>query len=215
MTITWLGQACFKIETGVTTIIIDPYDAKVGFALPQCSADLVLMTHGHFDHANSAAFPDAKRIITEPGEYQFDEIKIKGISTFHDAVQGAMRGLNTMYAIRAEGLCLLHMGDFGEMEMRPETLQEVGAVDILMIPVGGTYTIDGAQAAMVARQILPKIIIPMHYLTPGLTIPLAGPEVFLESIEARETMSQEQLSITQETIVGKHEEVVVLVRRQE
>lgn len=215
MTITWLGQACFKIQSGSTIIIIDPYDAKIGFELPRCHADIVLVTHGHFDHANSAAFPDAKHVITGPGEYNLDGILVRGVQTYHDAVQGQQRGLNTIYKIEIEGMSLLHMGDFGETEVRPETLETIGAIDILMIPVGGTYTLDGAQAASIAKQIDPKIIIPMHYLTPGLSIPLAGPELFLTTMGTEGTKPQEKLEVTKETIAGRRQEVILLVRNQE
>lgn len=212
MRITWLGQACFRIQTESATIVIDPYDEKVGFVLPKFLADLVLVTHGHFDHANSAAFPDAKKNITEPGEYQFDNIAIKGISTFHDAVQGQQRGMNTMYKIEADGISLLHMGDFGEMELRPETLQEIGGADILMLPVCGTYTIDGAQAAHVERQVNAAITIPMHYLIEGLAIPLDSNKTFLDAMENKDIQTLNELEITRESLAQIVNRVIVLSR---
>lgn len=212
MTITWLGQACFKIQTRATTIIIDPYDAKVGFELPKCHADIVLVTHGHFDHANSAAFQDAQHVITEPGDYDLDGIAVKGISTYHDAVQGRERGLNTIYTIESEGLTLLHMGDFGETEVRLETIEAVGHIDILMIPVGGTYTIDGAQAALISKQINSKIVIPMHYLIEGLVIPLDGNSLFLDTSEGADIQHLSELEITKKDLNQVVNKIIVLSR---
>lgn len=210
MRITWLGQACFKIKTESATIVIDPYDEKIGFALPKFPADLVLITHGHFDHANSAAFHDAKKIIAEPREYQFDNIAIKGISTFHDAVQGRQRGVNTIYKIESEGISLLHMGDFGESEMRTETLLEIGSIDILMLPIGGTYTIDGSQAAHIARQVNAAIAIPMHYLIEGLVIPLDGNQPFLDAWENADIQTMSELDIKKENLTQITSKVIVL-----
>ncbi len=210
MIIHWLGQACFKIQTANKTLIIDPYDEKIGFTLPKIDADIILMTHSHYDHSNSAAFPSATTIIKEPGEYTVDDITIKGIQTFHDDVGGQKRGLNTIYRIESEGVSLLHMGDFGESELRSETLESIGAVDILMIPVGGTYTIDGIQAAEMAKKIDAKIVIPMHYFIPGLTIPLDNAEQFLHTMGASNAESQQFLEITKESILEMKQGVVVL-----
>ncbi len=210
MIIHWLGQACFKIQTANKTLIIDPYDEKIGFALPRINADIVLMTHSHYDHSNSVAFPNAATVIQEPGEYSVDNITIKGIQTFHDDVGGQKRGLNTIYKIECEGVSLLHMGDFGESELRQDTLDAIGSVDILMIPVGGTYTIDGAQAAACVKKIGAKITIPMHYFIPGLNILLSNSEQFLDAMEASNAEPQQFLEITKESLLKKKQNVVVL-----
>ena len=210
MIIHWFGQACFKIQTAHKILIIDPYDEKIGFTLPKVNADIVLMTHSHFDHSNSGAFSSATTIIKEPGEYAVDDIAIKGVQTFHDDVGGQKRGLNTIYKIESEGISLLHMGDFGESELRQETLDAIGSVDILMIPVGGTYTIDGAQAAACAKKIDAKITIPMHYFIPGLTIPLDNAEQFLHTMGTSNTEHQQFLEITKESFLENKQDVVVL-----
>ncbi len=212
MIIHWLGQACFKIQTAHKTLIIDPYDEKIGFSLPKIDADVVLITHSHYDHSNSAAFPNATTVIQEPGEYIVDDIAIRGVQTFHDDVGGQKRGLNTIYKIESEGVSLLHMGDFGESELRQETLDVIGSVDILMIPVGGIYTVDGVQAATIAKNIGAKITIPMHYFIPGLNIPLSNSEQFLHTMEAPDAESQKYFEVTKESLVHKNHNVVVIER---
>ncbi len=210
MIITWLGQACFKIQSKDKILIIDPYDEKIGFSLPKIDADIVLMTHSHYDHSNSAAFPSAKVVIQEHGEYALGDVTVKGIQTFHDDVGGQKRGLNTMYKIESEGITLLHMGDFGELEVRQETLTEIGIVDILMIPVGGTYTIDGAQAATCAKQIGAKIVIPMHYFIQGLKISLSNAEQFLQTMGVSNSAPQHFLKITKESLTGMDKSIILL-----
>ncbi|MEK7648289.1 MAG: MBL fold metallo-hydrolase [Patescibacteria group bacterium] len=212
MIITWLGQACFEIQSGNTTIIIDPYDEKIGFKLPVCNPDILLITHAHYDHSNVKAFPATATVIDKPGEYTSGNISVRGIQAFHDNVQGAQRGLNTIYRIELEGVSLVHMGDFGEENIRPETLEAIGNVDILMIPVGGTYTIDGAQAAVIAKKIAAPITIPMHYFIPGLNIQLADASSFLEHMGVPGSTPHDELKITQEDFKKDSQEVIVLSR---
>ncbi len=203
MTITWYGQSCFRLEAREGVVAIDPFDKTIGLAPPRFHADLLLVTHAHPDHANAAAIPARSRgetaipagqgrgsenqwLITGPGEYELSGLAIQGIPTFHDPKGGHERGLNTAFrmAIASEGIVLAHLGDFGEEAMRAETLEALGDVDILMIPVGGTYTIDGQTAAKVVRQIEPRMVIPMHYALPGLSIKLAPVESFLNAYGA-------------------------------
>ncbi len=210
MIITWLGQACFKIQSNDKALIIDPYDESIGFSLPKIDADILLMTHSHYDHSNSAAFPGTSTIIKDLGEYEVDGIAITGIPTFHDDVGGQKRGLNTVYKIESEGVSLLHMGDFGESELRLETLESIGSIDVLMIPVGGTYTLDGTQAADVAKKIGARITIPMHYFIKGLNILLSNADQFLKAMGAPDAKPQQYLEISKELLEGKKQDVVLL-----
>lgn len=192
MTITWYGQSCFKIETRETILAIDPFSRDIGLAPPRFHADLVLVTHQHHDHNNiSAISPRLPKdeangskkelmAIDGPGEYEIRGLAITGIPTFHDSRQGQDRGPNTVFRIEAEGMVFVHLGDFGESAPREETLDAIGNTDILAVPVGGTYTIDGAAAAKVVNKIEPRIVIPMHYALPGLKAKLAPLENFLK-----------------------------------
>lgn len=212
MVITWLGQACFKIQSGDLTLVIDPYSKEIGLTPPRFRADIVLVTHAHYDHSNAESLTGEPFVITGPGEYETKGVSVRGIETFHDASQGKERGMNTMFRIDIEDISILHMGDFGEPDMRAETLEDAGDIDILMIPVGGTYTIDAPHAAKIVQQIEPHIIIPMHYKIPGLKIALDGVEPFLKEMGAAKTEPQEKLTIKKKDLAGIVEGHTVLLR---
>lgn len=197
MTITWYGQSCFKIETREAILAIDPFSKDIGLAPPRFHADLVLVSHQHHDHNNVAAItlrsakesgvnsdPEELTVIAGPGEYEVKGLAISGIPTFHDSRQGAERGPNTVFRIETEGIAIAHMGDFGESSIREETLGALGNIDVLMVPVGGTYTIDAEAAAKAVKKIEPRIVIPMHYALAGLKIKLAPAENFLKEYGA-------------------------------
>lgn len=212
MVITWLGHACFKIQSGETVIVVDPYAKEVGLTPPRFRADIVLVTHPHYDHSNKETLTGDPFIITDPGEYETRGVYIQGIQTFHDTVEGKERGLNTIYKIECEGIRLLHLGDFGEKEMRSETLEDIGTIDILMTPVGGKYTIDGEGATRVVHQIEPQFVIPMHYKIPGLKIAIDGVEPFLKEMGATKIEAQEKFTIKKRDIAEKEKTEVVLLK---
>lgn len=212
MVITWYGQSCFKIQSGELTIVTDPFSKEIGLTPPRFRADVVLVSHNHDDHNNADSLSGEPFLIRSPGEYEIKGIYVHGISTFHDASEGQERGLNTMYLIEAEGLRILHMGDFGENEMRSETLDRIGSVDILMIPVGGTYTITGDQAAKIVKDIEPKFLIPMHYNIPGLKIALADVAEFLKEIGNPQAPSQEKLTIKKKEVNEDDKTQIVLLK---
>ncbi|MBI2637639.1 MAG: MBL fold metallo-hydrolase, partial [Candidatus Sungbacteria bacterium] len=164
MVITWYGQSCFKLQSGELVGVIDPFSRDIGLTPPRFRADFLVITHDHMDHNNAESIPEENLVIVKgPGEYDAKGVFIKGIQTYHDSKEGKERGLNTIYVIEMEGIKICHMGDFGEGEVRQETLDAIGDVDILLIPVGGTYTIDAEEASRVVSQIDPRIVIPMHY----------------------------------------------------
>ncbi len=211
MVITWYGQACFKIQSGDTVVAIDPFGKEIGLTSPRFRADVALVTHAHPDHANTNSLGGGPFIISGPGEYEVKGVNVIGIETFHDSSSGAMRGKNTLYVIDMEEIRLLHMGDFGESELRTETLDAVGDVDIVMIPVGGTYTIDGKAAAKIVRQIEPAYAIPIHFRIPGLALALEPADAFLKEMGAAGNSPQEKLVIRRKDIVpGKKTEIIIL-----
>lgn len=212
MVITWYGHACFKIQSGETVFVIDPFAKDIGLTPPRFRADVVMVTHEHADHNNSAALGGEPFLISGPGEYEIKGVRIQGIETFHDAVSGKERGKNTVYRITVEGVTLLHMGDFGEAEIRNETLEEVGEVNVLMIPVGGKYTIDAAQAEKVVRAVAPAYVIPMHYKIPGLVFPLDPVDVFLKEMGASGVTPQEKFLIKEKDLAEEKNTEIVLLR---
>ncbi|MDR1568916.1 MAG: MBL fold metallo-hydrolase [Oscillospiraceae bacterium] len=168
MEILYFGHACFVVKTKSGTVICcDPFDASVGYPVFDIAADAVTISHGHHDHnAIERVRPNkgGLDVFDEPREYQLPGVTIRGFSSYHDDVQGAKRGENIMFMIEADALKALHLGDLGH-ELDGDTLRAIGSVDVLMIPVGGYYTIDAAQAERVARSIAPGYIVPMHYRT--------------------------------------------------
>src|SRR3989344_2890377 len=175
MKISWAGQSCFEISVSPSkevsaTIVIDPFDEKIGLKLPNMEADVVLISHAHHDHNNAKGIKGNPMVIDGPGEYEVRGVFIKGIDSFHDDVNGKERGKNTMYAIEAEDIKICHLGDFGQKQLTDEQLDAIGHVDVLMIPVGGEYTISSSEAQKVIGQIEPRMIIPMHYALPKLTV---------------------------------------------
>ncbi len=209
MTITWYGQSCFKIDTREATLAIDPFSKEIGLVPPRFQAAGVLITHAHPDHANAGAIAGEPRLIAGPGEYELKGVAIRGIPTFHDAHQGKERGLNTAFRIEADGITLAHLGDFGEPNMSEETAEALGDIDILLIPVGGTYTIDGATAAQIAHRIEPAIVIPMHYRLPGLKVKLAPVEEFLKAYGTSKPEELEKLTVRKKDLADGAGRVVV------
>lgn len=165
MEIKYLGHSCFLINTKTATLVVDPFDEKaVGFPMPKVSADIVLVTHQHPDHNNTSSVSGNPFLIGGPGEYEVKDVKIDGIPGYHDSDNGKQRGKNTVYQIRAEGMSILHCGDLGH-PLTDKQLEYIGNVDILLVPVGGTYTMGPEEAGSLVSQVEPKIIIPMHYKT--------------------------------------------------
>jgi L-ascorbate metabolism protein UlaG (beta-lactamase superfamily) len=205
MTISWYGQACFRIESKDVRVLIDPFSAKIGLRAPRINDQIILVTHDHHDHNNVEDVGAETFVIRGPGEYEKSGVQIVGVNSYHDNVQGAERGLNTIYILKMEDIRICHLGDLGQHELTDEQISLIGSVDILMVPVGGKYTIDGTEASAIVKQIDPKIIIPMHYKVSGLTIEgLEGPQTFLKEIgikpEEVETLKIQAKNLPQEEI---------------
>jgi len=203
MDIYWYGQACFKIKGKSASLLIDPYDPEMmGFKAPKPSdmeVDMVLKTHDHPDHNNLKIAQGSPVEIIGPGEYEVKGVTVNGVSVFHDKSNGSERGKNTVYHILMDGLHIVHCGDLGHT-FTEEQLEEIGDCDILMVPVGSVYTIDGKDAAEVVSELEPRIIIPMHYGIEGMKFNLEGPEVFLKEMGAEGIVPQPKLSITKDKL---------------
>lgn len=178
MKISYIGHSCFLFETHAgTRIAIDPFDG-IGWKMPRIRAGYVCCTHGHFDHAYTGGVEGARKIITSEGEYQCGDAKIVGIPSFHDDAGGARRGKNMIYKLSADGATVCHMGDIGQAPSEA-LLAAIGSPDVLLIPVGGTYTVDAAGAFAYVRAIRPKAVVPMHYKTDDCTLDIAPADEFL------------------------------------
>ena len=185
MNITWLGQSCFKIEEKVNgnlvTVITDPYDKTIGLRLPKTKANLITVSHNENDHNNVEAILGLEEndpfIIDRSGEYEYKGIFVNGIGSFRDKKEMEGLGKSVMFRIEIGGISVLHCGDLGT-KLSDAQLEKIGEVDILLIPVGGTYTLNAKDAAEVVRQVEPRLVVPMHYKIPGLDLDIADVKAF-------------------------------------
>lgn len=184
MDIYWFGQSCFKIKGKNASLLIDPFKADfTGLKFPKdLEATVVLSTHSHEDHNNISDVMGHPLVIAGAGEYEISGISVNGISTFHDNRKGALRGKNTIYHIFLDGINFLHLGDLGHLLSEEQTSLIDTDIDVLMIPIGGVYTLDAKEAAKEVAELEPKIVIPMHYQIPGLKFELGGLEPFLKEM---------------------------------
>ena len=168
MNITYLGHSSFKLDFKSTSVVTDPFDKEgVGLKFPKTSAELVTISHDHFDHNKVESVEGVRKVFSGPGEYDASGISFTAVASFHDDVKGEERGKNTIFVIEAEELRICHLGDLGH-SLSDKQISQIGDVDVLMIPVGGTYTLDSNKASEVARSIEADIIMPMHYKVPGM-----------------------------------------------
>ena len=214
MKIQYLGHSCFRlIESTGTTIITDPYK-DIGYELPKgLKADAVTVSHGHFDHNNAGIIGGHPRIIDKEGFYQLPGVGITGIKSYHDDCGGALRGENIIYKFGMDGLEICHLGDLGE-ECSSELLEMILPVNILLIPVGGTYTIDAERAKEYVDRIMPEIVIPMHYKTRSLTLDLDKADVFLNLFDDEETeISQKNtLEFSRDDLTEEKTKIILMER---
>ncbi len=168
MEITYLGHSSFKIKTKNTTVVCDPFDPKmVGIKFPSIEADIVTISHDHQDHSYLEGIKDYKKALSGPGEYEIMGVTILGFPSFHDNKKGEERGKNTIYVFESEGLRVAHLGDLGH-KLSDKMVEELGGVNILIIPVGGEVSLSLEDACGVVRSIEPNITIPMHFRDDGI-----------------------------------------------
>jgi len=182
MKIRWLGHSCFLITSkDGTRVITDPYavGGGINYSPIKETADIVVVSHGHGDHNNVSAVQGKPEVIKGGGTKNAQGIQFRGIASYHDTSQGTQRGPNTIFYFTIDGTNLCHLGDLGHV-LSPGQVNEIGAVDILFVPVGGFYTIDALVASQVCDQLKPKVVIPMHFKTPRCAYPIAGVEDFLK-----------------------------------
>jgi len=179
--IRWHGHACFEIGDGNLTIVTDPHNGKdIGIKAPVVTGDIVLMSHDHFDHnCDRIVQGSDKAVVKGAGSKTVKGISFKGVHSYHDEDKGEKRGENIMFKFEIDGVKLCHLGDLGE---QLDKVQEegLGEIDILFIPVGGTFTLDADGAWKVIKVLKPKVIIPMHFRVGGLSLSIAPVDGFLE-----------------------------------
>lgn len=182
MKVKWLGHSAFLItsETGIS-VLTDPYNVGGGLSYGPIgeTVDIVTISHNHADHNNASAGGARAEVIRGMVKKEVKGIRFRGVTVYHDESKGRQRGANTVFRFTLEGLRLCHLGDLGH-PLSQEQAKEIGQVDLLLIPVGGFFTIDAAQATQICAQLQPRVVIPMHYKTPRCDYPITGVEEFLK-----------------------------------
>ncbi len=181
---TWLGHSTFLLETDAgTKLVTDPVDAGSGFDLPHVEADVITVSHRHFDHCATERIGGTPAIKETTDPETIAGFAIRGFATFHDEVRGAKRGPNTIFLIEADGQRFVHCGDLGHMP-DDATIAALRGADVLMIPVGGIFTVDGKAAWEITKRIAPKVVVPMHFAVPNLRFQLEPVDNFLRAANA-------------------------------
>lgn len=164
-----MGHSCFKIRGKNGIVVCDPFSGKIGFPFPKVSADIVTVSHHHFDHdaadqVSGTARKEKPYVIDAPGEYELLDIAVSVHPSFHDAESGKLRGKNNISVIRIEGIAIAHLGDLGHL-LSDSDIDSLGVIDVLMVPAGGEFTVNPKQSAEIVEAIEPSIVIPMHFRT--------------------------------------------------
>jgi L-ascorbate metabolism protein UlaG (beta-lactamase superfamily) len=191
MIIRWHGHACFEINND-HVIVTDPHDGKsIGIKPPKVKADLVLVSHGHFDHNSiKTVSKSSTETITTPGNHEKLGIPVNGISAFHDNNSGERRGEINIYKFIVDGINLCHLGDLGHIPKQNQ-VEKLGKVDILFVPIGNVFTIGAQDAWKTIRAIKPKVAIPMHYRVGGLSLSIQPLDPFLANADKVEKVGNE------------------------
>lgn len=206
MEIKYLGHSSFLIKSKEGKLVTDPFNPAIGLRFPKTEADIVTVSHDHIDH-NAADLVEANPLIIDmPGEFEKNGFRITGYQSFHDKKKGAERGENIIYKLESDGISLLHMGDLGYV-LQDDLVDQMGKVDILFVPVGGTYTVDAGEAIEIVKKIEPSIVIPMHFKSKKGKMKssedLAPVDEFLKKMGAESTVPLPKLVIKKDELGGE------------
>jgi L-ascorbate metabolism protein UlaG (beta-lactamase superfamily) len=213
MKIRWLGHSAFVLTSDSgTKLLTDPYesgsfDGAVGYAPITEEVQVVTSSHSHEDHFCLTGLPDGFECITKPGDHQAAGLSISGIKTYHDTTGGKERGRNIIFVIEMDGIRICHLGDLGH-ELTQEQIGAIGKVDVLLVPVGGFYTIGPKEALSAVKALKPAITIPMHFKTDSLSFPIKPVEDFVSLAGGGETAGSSEIEIGKDDLGG--ERIVVL-----
>jgi L-ascorbate metabolism protein UlaG (beta-lactamase superfamily) len=211
MKIKYLGHSSFLlVSRSNQRIITDPYTPGYDLKYNPINepADIVTVSHSHDDHNNSSVIKGNPVIIKNPGSQLIKGIEIRALSVYHDANQGTKRGRNLIFCFNIDGLNICHLGDLGHT-LNPEQISWLGPVDILMIPVGGYYTINAQEATGVVQSLHPGVVIPMHFKTPKLDYPIQGVDEFLKGKNQVSRLNSSEIEFTVDAL-PKENRIVVL-----
>ncbi len=189
MEITWYGHSCFRLtERGMASVVTDPYDESIGYSALRLKADIVTVSHEAAGHGDVDAVKGEKRVIRGPGEFEIGGVFITGVATHHNGDEAAAkrkptakRDSNTLYLFDFNGLTIAHLGDLDYVPTQQQ-IEDLGAVEVLLVPVGGGGALTASQAAEVISLLEPSIVVPMHYKTPDTNVKLESLGKFLKEM---------------------------------
>jgi L-ascorbate metabolism protein UlaG (beta-lactamase superfamily) len=213
MKVKWLGHSAFLLTSdGGVRVLTDPYksgsfDGAVGYKPIKEQADVITASHEHDDHYCLEGLPEGYECVLTPGEHEAAGLSIKGVKTYHDTSRGKERGSNTIFTIDMDGIRVCHLGDLGHM-LSDEEVGAIGKVDILLLPVGGFYTIGPKEAVSVMKALSPSITIPMHFKTESLGFPIKPVEDFLSLAGDYDKAGTTELEVKKEDLAGRR--IIVL-----
>ena len=208
MEIVWLGHSCFRIRGKEATVVCDPCPPGTGYQIGKPTADIITISHAHADHSYLKAVAGKPTILLNAGEYEIHGAFITGIPTFHDAQHGAEQGRNLAFVIEMEEIKVVHLGDLGHTPTAEQVEDMVGC-DVLLLPVGGKTSLDGAKAAEIVSLLEAKLVVPMHYKTEAHDGGLETAERFLKEMQVTTVEPQPKLQINKNSIPSETQVIML------
>jgi L-ascorbate metabolism protein UlaG (beta-lactamase superfamily) len=195
--ITWLGHSCFRLRDRMATVVTDPYSRDLGLMLPRVRADIVTLSHDADDHNYVKGIKGEFRVLTGPGEYEVSSVFVTGLELRGKAKKDApAASRNTVFLFEFDDLTVCHLGDLNIVPTQAQVEEALGAVDVLLIPVGGEESLNASQASEVVSLLEPHIVIPMHYHVPDITLNLDPVSKFLKEMGLDKVQPQESLKVS-------------------
>jgi L-ascorbate metabolism protein UlaG (beta-lactamase superfamily) len=211
--IDWYGQSCFRLREGNITLVTDPYDKSIGYNLPRLRADIVTVSHDAPGHNCASAVKGEPKVLMRPGEYEVKGVFVTGIQTWRGAgAAGEAKEENTVFVFEFGEITVCHLGDLSRVLTQAQ-VESMPNIDILLVPVGGGSALDADKAAEVISQLEPSVVVPMHYRTPYVTLPLDPLSKFLKEMGVSEQPAQDMLRATRSQL-PQETQVVVLECKQ-
>lgn len=215
MKIKYLGHSSFLLtESTGTAVVCDPYDNSIGYEYPSVRADAVTVSHHHYDHDSVKSIGGEPVILDKETGYELPGVEINSIKSFHDECRGKKRGENIIFKFRMDGIDVCHLGDLGE-ECTSELIEMILPVHVLLIPVGGTYTINAKQAKEYVDRIMPDVVIPMHYRAKGCKLDIDKVNEFLDEFDGEDVTvveEGEEIELYRDDLDGEHTKIIVMER---
>ncbi len=194
MELTWHGHSCFRLRGRELTILTDPF-----VTAGRLEADVVTISHPEPNHSAVEAVQGSPRLVKGPGEYEMSGVAITGVATPRPPGQSQEVPRNTAYVIELDDVTICHLGDLA-VPLSTDQVAVVKDADVLLVPVGGHCTIDAAQAAEVVAQVEPKLVVPMHYQSPLVKVPLDPVDRFCHEMGAANLTPQTRLNVTRSSL---------------